>query len=102
MDEKKAPQSRREAFEQIRQQHNENDIDTQCERLATALQQFGSITTFEASRFLDVYHPPARAMNLRRRGYNILTVRETVLTESGKRHRVGKYVLVSTPGTEAA
>jgi len=97
MEKEKAPQTRREALEQIRREHSGNSISTQCARLEAALDRLGSITTFEASRLLDIYHPPARALNLRKRGFQILTVRATVETEAGKRHRVGKYVLLARP-----
>lgn len=101
MDEKKAPQQRREALEQIRLQHIDNSVRSQAKRLEAALRALGSITTFEASRVLDIYHPPARALALRKRGLSIITLRERVVTESGKVHRVGKYVL-ATVGGEAS
>jgi hypothetical protein len=95
MDEKKAPQQRREALEQIRSQHSDNSAQSQASRMEAALRELGSITTFEASRYLDVYHPPARALALRKRGLSIITLRESVITESGKTHSVGKYVLAT-------
>jgi hypothetical protein len=95
MDEKKAPQQRREALEQIRSQHSDNSVQSQASRMEAALRELGSITTFEASRALDIYHPPARALSLRKRGLNIITMRERVVTESGKLHNVGRYVLAT-------
>lgn len=71
MEKEKAPQTRREALEKIRSEHSGNSISTQCARLEAALDRLGWITTFEASRLLDIYHPPARALNLRQRGYQI-------------------------------
>jgi hypothetical protein len=62
-------------------------------RLITAIQQLQHVSTFEASRFLDVYYAPARKLELIRDGYPIKTVMRGVLTEAGKRHRVGVYFL---------
>jgi hypothetical protein len=42
------------------------------------------VTTFEAMRYLDVYHCPARILQLRKAGHRIVTHRQTVLTEAGK------------------
>ena len=64
----------------------------QCARIRTALSQF-SITTFEAMRYLDVYDPRARVMQLRNAGDTIDTHWQTVITEAGERHRVGVYTL---------
>ena len=66
----------------------------QCERLLSELKK-RSVTTYEAMRVLDIYHVPARVLDLRKRGHNIVTVWDTVITESGQRHRVGRYVLES-------
>jgi hypothetical protein len=57
-----------------------------------------SINTFEAMRYLDVYHCPARILQLRKQGHNIITHWQTVVTEAGERHRVGLYVLNSGAG----
>jgi len=65
----------------------------QRERLLAALRALGSLTTFEASRYLDLYDPRARAMELRRAGHGILTVWERERTECGAVHRLGRYVL---------
>jgi hypothetical protein len=61
-------------------------------RLLAALQQ-GPVTTFEAMRLLDVYHAPARVLDLRKRGVNIITTRLRVTTEAGATHVVGQYSL---------
>jgi Helix-turn-helix domain len=66
----------------------------QCARLLVALAGW-SINTFEAMRYLDVYHCPARILQLRKQGYKITTHWQTVITEAGERHRVGLYVLES-------
>jgi Helix-turn-helix domain len=66
----------------------------QCARLLAALAGW-SINTFEAMRYLDVYHSPARIFQLRKQGYKITTHWQTVITEAGEKHRVGLYVLES-------
>ncbi len=65
----------------------------QRQRLLEAMRQLGHVTTFEASRFLDIYHPPARKRDLVKAGHNIITAMRDVFTEAGKRHRVGLYLL---------
>ncbi len=64
----------------------------QCKRIRAALAQF-SITTFEAMRYLDIYDPRARVMQLRNEGLGIDTHWRTIETESGAKHRVGLYAL---------
>jgi Helix-turn-helix domain len=81
----------------IRDEYGGNDKQTQCSRLLAALRRLGSVTTFEASRYLDIYHPPARKLNLVQQGYQIDTVRCIERTESGTPHRVGEYLLVGEP-----
>ena len=68
-------------------------LAAQCERLREALSRY-SLTTYEAMRYLDCYHPPARIMQLRRAGLEIDTHWVHSVTESGERHRIGMYVLV--------
>lgn len=69
-----------------------NSLGAQCQRLREALSRY-SLSTFEAMRFLDVYYPPARVMQLRRDGIAIDTHWTYSVTESGERHRIGLYVL---------
>jgi len=76
----------------LREYMRGNDTDTQELRLFAAL-QYGPITTNEARRYLDVYHPPGRVMSLRRRGRPIQTHRVRQRTEAGPLHTVGLYVL---------
>jgi Helix-turn-helix domain len=82
------------ALKAIREQFKGISSPKQCERLLAALASW-SINTFEASRYLDVYHCPARVLQLRKRGYKIATHWQTVITEAGEKHRVGLYVLES-------
>jgi hypothetical protein len=80
------------ALKKIRDEFTGNAGRTQCQRLLAALSRF-SITTFEAMRYLDVYHCPARVLQLRKDGHQIVTHRKTVTTEAGTKHSVGLYVL---------
>lgn len=52
-----------------------------------------SLIPLEARRLLDVLHPAARVMELRRDGYNIVTVWATDTTPEGNPHRVARYIL---------
>jgi hypothetical protein len=80
------------ALEAIRAESKGTASKAQADRLLEALRRFG-VTTFEAMRYLDVYHCPARVLQLRKRGYKIVTHWQTIITESGEKHRVGLYVL---------
>jgi hypothetical protein len=74
---------------------------SQAARLLEALSCY-SITTFEAMRYLDVYHCPARVLQLRKQGHKIATHWQTVITEAGVKHRVGLYALESGASHETA
>jgi Helix-turn-helix domain len=101
MNKKKATSAKEAALISIREQIKGNDSKTDCKRLLAALARF-SINTFEAMRFLDVYHVPARILQLRKQGFLIITYWETVITESGEKHRVGRYELRQGGEREAA
>lgn len=88
----KAAPKKDAALEQIRLQFSGTTGKTQRTRLLEALRLF-PITTFEAMRQLDVYHVPARVLELRKAGHRIITLWQTVVTEAGANHRVGLYVL---------
>ncbi len=52
------------------------------------------LTTTQARTELDVMHPGGRVLELRKRGHNIITHRQTI--DSGKaKHRMAQYVLLS-------
>ena len=82
------------ALEAIRNEFKGTANDSQAARLLEALSRF-PVTTYEAMRHLDVYHCPARILELRKQGHNIITHWQTVITEAGERHRVGMYLLQS-------
>jgi len=80
------------ALKQIRDQFTGTTGRNQCQRLLAALARF-PITSFEGMRHLDVYHVPARVLQLRKAGHEIITHRRTVITEAGVKHSVGLYML---------
>ena len=75
--------------------HPGTSSEPQRTRLLTALQELGCVTSDEARRHLDCYHPPARIMELRAADHHITTVMEDVTTECGAHHIAGRYVLHS-------
>ena len=93
MDEKEATSAEKKAaLQAIRAEFTGTDNRSQCDRFMAALKRF-ALNTFEASRYLDIYHPPARILQLRNAGHKIVTHWQSVVTESGEKHRVGLYVL---------
>lgn len=84
---------KRAALLAIRDAHVGSDSATQERRLHAALEA-GPVTTFEAGRLLDCYHPPARIMGLRKKGVDIMTTWVRQATEAGKVHRIGQYTLI--------
>jgi hypothetical protein len=92
--EKATSPEKKAALEAIRAEFSGTSGHSQTARLLEALSRF-AITTFEAMRYLDVYHCPARVLQLRKAGYRIVTHWQTVITEAGVKHRVGLYVLES-------
>ncbi len=81
------------ALHTIRDRLIGNDGQRQRERALEALQTLGHLTTFEGSRYLDLYDPRARVMELRKAGHPIVTTWRKVPTESGRLHRIGVYVM---------
>lgn len=97
MDEKKTTSPEKEAaLKALRGQFTDTDTPTQIVLLAAALRLY-SITTYEASRALDIYHPAGRIKDLRKQGYNILTLWTTVQTEAAVAHLIGRYVPLAEP-----
>ncbi|WP_081678682.1 helix-turn-helix domain-containing protein [Desulfocurvibacter africanus] len=71
---------------------DDNSSEAQRTRILEHLYS-ASLTTLEARRLLDVLHPAARVMELRRAGYRIVTHWTEDITPEGKPHRVARYVL---------
>ena len=70
-----------------------NGSEIQRQRLLTAMQRLGSVTSYEGARFLDCYDPRARVYELRLAGHRIKTVSQAMPTDSGVLRYVGVYVL---------
>lgn len=70
-----------------------NGSEIQRNRILTAMQRLGSVTSYEGARFLDCYDPRARLYELRLAGHRIKTVTRAMPTESGVLRYVGVYVL---------
>lgn len=94
------PNDRIAALHAIRDRHFGNDGAKQRDRALEAMQTLGHLTTYEASRHLDMYDPRARIMELRKAGHRIVTTWQIVATESGRPHRIGLYSLVRGKGVE--
>ena len=99
--EKATSPEKKAALEAIRAEFKGTANRSQAARLLEALSRY-SITTFEAMRYLDVYHCPARILQLRKQGHKIVTHWQTIITEAGERHRVGLYALESGANREVA
>ncbi len=74
-----------------------NAAAAQRARILAHLQAGRSLTTIQARRELDVLHPCARVLELRRAGWPISMAWVTEETDAGRRHRVGRYWLEVQP-----
>ncbi|QLH44038.1 MAG: hypothetical protein HWD59_06920 [Coxiellaceae bacterium] len=52
------------------------------------------MTTVDARAKLNILHPPARILELRRSGYNIVTHWTTIFDDMNQAHRIGEYILM--------
>lgn len=66
---------------------------TQAQRLALALKELRSVSTYNCRQYLDIYCPPARKLDLVQQRHRIEPHWQTIRAESGEEHRVGVYVL---------
>ena len=74
------------------------NICPQRQRFKAALTKLGSVLTFELSRFLSLYYPPARKHELvHDEGWDIVLSWERFKTESGETHSIGRYTLKGLP-----
>ncbi|UTV54788.1 helix-turn-helix domain-containing protein [Burkholderia arboris] len=73
---------------------NRNDAAAQRARVLAFLRQHGSLSTLDARHLIDVMHPAARVMELRRYGYDISTVWTREVTPEGCAHRIARYHLM--------
>lgn len=81
------------ALHAIRDEFKAANSKTQAACLLAALHRLGGVSTYECSRHLDIYHAPARKLNLRQAGYPVETAWVTEYTEAGRPHRIGRYFL---------
>lgn len=74
-----------------------NDAAAQRNRILAYLREHHSLSTFDARYQIDVMHPAARVMELRKQGFEIHTSWVREQTPEGKSHRVGRYHLLAEP-----
>ena len=95
------PADRLAVFDQILNDHQGVNSASQRQRFKAALTILGSVLTFELSRFLDIYYPPARKHELvHDEGWDIVLTWERFKTESGEIHLIGRYTLKGLPNKE--
>lgn len=71
-----------------------NSLAAQRNRILDFL-RIRPLDTLTARKELDVMHPAARVMELRKRGFGIITIEIDRPSDCGKIHRVACYVLVA-------
>jgi polyhydroxyalkanoate synthesis regulator phasin len=71
----------------------DNSAHNQRAKLLDYLIEHGSITTSEARELLDVMSPAARVLELKARGYLIVTIWDNWTSDHNIKHRIGRYVL---------
>jgi hypothetical protein len=71
---------------------------SQRQRLIDHLEQHNEITTIEARELYDIMSPAPRIMELKARGYNIVTIPTDQHTDKGSHKRVARYVLFPNGG----
>ena len=90
--ETETPEAKKAKLEEIARKYVGNDTLNQRSRLLAALTLF-PVTTIEIRRHLDILHPAGRIKELRRCGWQIDMIRVRRITEFGKIHSVGLYIL---------
>ncbi|WP_152206800.1 helix-turn-helix domain-containing protein [Marinobacter changyiensis] len=68
--------------------------DDQRFRVLEYLRHNRALTTLHARHHLNVMHPAARVMELRKGGHNIVTHRRQDADSAGRLHSVAEYVLM--------
>jgi len=95
MEREPMPYAITESFAEITHKYRGNSARCQRDRIMQALRLYGSVTTIEMRKHLDVMSPAPRILELRHTGKPIVTKWVRQATDSGKIHRVGLYVLES-------
>lgn len=86
--------ARKSAAKKIFKPQYSNDAAAQRSRVLDFLRRYGSLSTLDARHLIDVMHPAARVMELRRFGHEIATVWSHETTPEGGEHRVARYHLM--------
>lgn len=99
MNEKKATPNNEAASKELHPESKTKDNSAAAQR-ATALDllRISPKTTIQLRRDGDILAPAARILELRRRGFDILTQWVQQATDCGKLHRVALYVLLRETG----
>lgn len=80
----------------------DNSTSNQCLKILDWLFEKGSITTTQARQHLDVMSPAARILQLKKVGYQIVTLNDTWTSEHGINHKgVARYVLTQNEPLES-
>lgn len=79
----------------------ENHKPTQNQRILDYIRDFGSITQLEALRDLGVMRLASRISDLRRKGYNIVSERETVKNRYGETCHPKRYSIKEATDEQA-
>lgn len=66
---------------------------TQNERILDYIEEFGSITQIEALRDIGVMRLASRISDLKRKGYNVISKKETVKNRYGEVTHIKRYSL---------
>ena len=78
----------------------DNSRTAQRARLLTYLQEYFSCTTLQGRELLNILHVAGRVKELRELGHNIVTTWVQDSDYEGRKHRVGKYVLLTSKHKE--
>lgn len=74
-----------------------NSATAQVTRLLNYLLEHGGVSSTYAREVLNCYHPNARILEIRQRGYEIKTTWSVVTDSQVREHRVGVWVLTGLP-----
>lgn len=77
-----------------------NERPTQVQRIHKYLNDFGSITQFEAMRDLGVMRLASRISEMRKDGFNIVCKMETTRNRYGEKCHVKRYSLKKEAGAD--
>jgi hypothetical protein len=67
--------------------------ESQRKAILAWLREHGTLTTIQARDELGIMHPGGRVLELRKRGYKIVTHWTITIDKAGTKHREAKYVL---------